>query len=670
MKKMAPFSILLILPFCAVNFCEAQNQHRLDSLQKELITAKEDTNKVKLLIGLSEEAYDYNPDTTMLYAQLALKLSEKLNFMDGRIQGLNCLGNAAHNSFDFPLALSYINQSLKIAAQSSSKKGMMNANISLGNIYDDMGDINQAKECFLKAMKLAEEINEKKYLNLANVGLTSVYGGAGDYENAMVYALKGLKMSEEMNDKEYISTYEYDIATTYQMQKKFDEALKHLFIALKIQEDIGAKRQMIMTYYRIGESDKNLKKYDEAIKYYNLMMNLTVEMKQKKWTAAANDGIGQVLMLEEKYKEAISFFQKEISIAEEIGDKEGMSIGYGNIGWGYQKIKNFDVALRYMNKSLVIAKEMGLKESVIDCYNQLADCYYDSKDYKNAYSYLTLYHDSNDSLRNKEVIDKTAELEAKYNNEKKENQIELLNKDKGIQNAEIKKQKLIKNFFIGGAAVLVLLSILFYNYYRTKQLLKLQTLRNNIASDLHDDVGSTLSSISIFSELAKQQTKEVIPMLESIGDSSRKMLESMADIVWTINPENDNFEKIILRMRSFAYELLGAKKIDFEFSADDLVSKLKLPMDVRKNLYLIFKEATNNMVKYADANRAFFSISGTKNNLAMLIRDNGKGFDINKSSQGNGLKNMKKRAQEIGGQLIIESGAGIGTTIQFLFKTA
>jgi len=200
--------------------------------------------------------------------------------------------------------------------------------------------------------------------------------------------------------------------------------------------------------------------------------------------------------------------------------------------------------------------------------------------------------------------------------------------------------------------------------------LKLQTLRNRIASDLHDDVGSTLSSIAIFSELAKQQSKEVVPMLESIGDSSRKMLESMADIVWTINPENDNFEKIILRMRSFAYELLGAKKIDFEFNADDSVAKMKLPMDVRKNLYLIFKEAINNMVKYAGADRAFFSISGTKNNLTMLIRDNGKGFDVNKSSEGNGLKNMKKRAQEIGAKLLIESGAGIGTTIQFLLKVA
>jgi signal transduction histidine kinase len=261
-------------------------------------------------------------------------------------------------------------------------------------------------------------------------------------------------------------------------------------------------------------------------------------------------------------------------------------------------------------------------------------------------------------------------MKAKYETSKKDDEIILLTKEKQIQHAEIGRQKLLKNCFIAGLGALLIVSILFYKNHRTRQLLKLQTLRNRIASDLHDDVGSTLSSISIFSELAKEQSKEVIPALETIGENSRKMLESMADIVWTINPENDNFEKIISRMRSFAYELLGAKQIDFEFTADEAVGRLKLPMEVRKNLYLIFKEAITNMVKYAGAKKAYFAINATKNNLTMLIRDNGKGFDVNHPVEGNGLKNMKKRAEEIGAKLLIESEAGLGTTIQFLLGTS
>jgi two-component system sensor histidine kinase UhpB len=229
---------------------------------------------------------------------------------------------------------------------------------------------------------------------------------------------------------------------------------------------------------------------------------------------------------------------------------------------------------------------------------------------------------------------------------------------------EISKQREMKNFMIGGILLLAFLSLFIYHYYITRQKLKLQILRNKIASDLHDDVGSTLSSISIFSQMARQQSKDVIPLLDSIGENSRKMLDAMADIVWTINPENDQFEKIILRMRSFAYELLGAKNIEFEFIAEEELATLKLPMDVRKNLYLIFKEAINNLAKYAEADKAVFAIKEEKNILSLMILDNGKGFDIHRSTEGNGIKNMKKRAEEIGGRLSINSEPGHGTTIQ------
>jgi signal transduction histidine kinase len=164
--------------------------------------------------------------------------------------------------------------------------------------------------------------------------------------------------------------------------------------------------------------------------------------------------------------------------------------------------------------------------------------------------------------------------------------------------------------------------------------------------------------------MAKQQSKEIIPLLDTIGESSTKMLDAMADIVWTINPENDQFEKILLRMRNFAYALLGAKNIDYEFDANEEIHNLKLSMEVRRNLYLIFKEATNNLAKYSEASQAMFSITGNKDQLTMLIRDNGKGFDMEKQTEGNGLKNMRKRAVEIGAQLLIEAFPGKGTQIQ------
>ena len=117
-------------------------------------------------------------------------------------------------------------------------------------------------------------------------------------------------------------------------------------------------------------------------------------------------------------------------------------------------------------------------------------------------------------------------------------------------------------------------------------------------------------------------------------------------------------------MRSFAYELLGAKKIEFRFVADSSVANMKLSMEARRNLYLIFKEATNNLVKYSEASKAMFSIKGEQGKLVMMITDNGKGFDSNKETEGNGLKNMRKRASEMGAVLLIDSIPGNGTTIK------
>jgi signal transduction histidine kinase len=202
-----------------------------------------------------------------------------------------------------------------------------------------------------------------------------------------------------------------------------------------------------------------------------------------------------------------------------------------------------------------------------------------------------------------------------------------------------------------------------------QQVRKLQTIRNNIASDLHDDIGSTLNSISIYSEVARQQAGKEIHALDLIGLNSRKIIESMSDIVWTINPENDPFEKIIIRMRSFAYQLLKAKKVEYTFEVDEKLNSIALPMQVRKNFYLVFKEAITNVVKYSEASRVSIDLFEKNKTIMLRIRDNGKGIPVNAQTLGNGLMNMTRRAKEIGGELNIISANDGGTEIELMLKT-
>jgi len=216
-------------------------------------------------------------------------------------------------------------------------------------------------------------------------------------------------------------------------------------------------------------------------------------------------------------------------------------------------------------------------------------------------------------------------------------------------------------------------SILYAIYYnRMQKLQDTLRIRNKIASDLHDDLGATLSSISIMSELVNLQVKDQSPqasaLLDKIGNSSREMIELVNDMVWAINPRNDSFENIIKRMRTFASEILAAKDIAFHFDFDKNLIQSKLKMDMRRNFYLIFKEAVNNIAKYSGAANAFVMIWNRDTNLKMTIRDDGNGFEMNTVKTGNGLCNMKQRAAVMKAHFNLESIPGKGTTIELEFK--
>ncbi|SIT02501.1 ligand-binding sensor domain-containing protein [Belliella pelovolcani] len=219
--------------------------------------------------------------------------------------------------------------------------------------------------------------------------------------------------------------------------------------------------------------------------------------------------------------------------------------------------------------------------------------------------------------------------------------------------------------------LLVILSIigtllLIYRLHLNR-ILAVVKVRNRVARDLHDDMGSTLSTINILSAMAKTKlgndpvkTSEYI---SKISDNSQRMLEAMDDIVWSIKPQNDSMEKVISRMREFAFNGMDAKEIDVRFEIEESVYQIKLPMDYRRDLFLIFKEAVNNLIKYSDCRRAFIHFYVQKNVLIMKIRDYGKGFDLQNDDSGNGLNNMQKRAETMGGKLQIKSKIGEGTEV-------
>lgn len=206
--------------------------------------------------------------------------------------------------------------------------------------------------------------------------------------------------------------------------------------------------------------------------------------------------------------------------------------------------------------------------------------------------------------------------------------------------------------------------------YRINQLLHLQQIRNRISADLHDELGSSLSSISIIGAMAQNNLPgqhPSKPLLERMVEEIQQISGSLDDIVWNISPKNDALSSLIARITRYASELFEAKQITFRFTMPEHIEQIRLSMEQRRNFYLIFKESVNNLAKYSCCTEAYISISIEQKNLLLTISDNGKGFDPDAASDRNGIHNLRARAEKLKGMIDIRSSPGKGTVIVLKF---
>jgi len=205
---------------------------------------------------------------------------------------------------------------------------------------------------------------------------------------------------------------------------------------------------------------------------------------------------------------------------------------------------------------------------------------------------------------------------------------------------------------------------------RVRHLLAYEQLRTRIAADLHDDIGAGLTEISIISRILEQKLPEeprtlVENELRQMGDASRGLIRSMSDIVWLIHPQRDSLRDLVTRLADSRQNLLRGTETDFRVEGLDSLAEVRLDMEQRQHLYLLFKEAVNNAIKYSGCRKLLLSVAVKGGRITMSLRDDGAGFDTTAASGGNGLRNMLERAAKIGGDLEITSAPGEGCLISF-----
>lgn len=635
--------------------------------------------------------YQSNYDEALAAYSAELKIQDSLDNQKAIANNLTNTAAIYLAQSNYPEALNYLLRCRETSEAIGYDEGIASSYNGIGIIYDFQGNFPKAVESYLAAMKIQEKTGHQAGHALTQTNLAIIYRSMGEIEKAMALFLASLEIFRAQNDTRNMALCYYHIGLTHKDYNQYPEARKYLKDALDMYLEIGDQSGASVCYSSLGIMYHTEQNWPEALDQYKLALAISKEIGDQEAISNHYLNIGKIYIETKRYEEARQYLMDGTSLAKELGATIRVIDGYEHLAMLDSILGAWEDAYRhhqlyvYYNdsiyneentKKLVQAQmqyEFGKREDSLRLQQALTDKNLIQQTLLAQQRHQSLLIKDNELLLTLKENDLQAlEIEKKQSDYlaqkaetiRKQDQLALMSKEAALQLSETQKQKQLKNYFIGSLLLFGLLSFFVYNNYITRQKLKLQTLRNKIASDLHDDVGSTLSSISIFSAIARQRSGVTDPMLTNIEESSKKMLEAMGDIVWAIKPENDNFERVVLRMRSFAYQLLGAMKLDFEFDVDEHITKVNVPMDVRKNVYLIFKEATNNLAKYAQASKAQFSIRQVNDHLTLLVRDNGKGFDVNEANEGNGLRNMRQRAREIGGHLDIDSQPGEGTSIK------
>jgi len=599
---------------------------KTDSLIGILQHAQEDTNKVHLYWKTGASIIYQDPQKAIPYFKQGTILATRLGFVAGMEKCLNATSLAFSVNAKYDSALIYINYAIPHAIKAGNIRRLALAYLNRADVYTNLNDFPAAlKDCDM-AILYAEKAKNNDALGRIYSIMNSIYSGLKQYPEAFA---------------------------------AIDKSDRYFNLS-------GSRQMVAMNYSERGELLVKLGEPAKALHYFKDAIAIADSLEDVENLAAYYNGISEVYFNLKNYAEATSAANMSLQYAKQTGNTRQEAGIYESLSNIESAKNNFPKAIEYGIKAFTMLREEKDLEREMLSATSLADVFSKAGDNKHAFYYLKISRKLNDSLVKQQFTIETANLQTIFAVKQKDKEIELLNKDKELQQQKLQKQRLL----MLGVLLLIVLGLtgawLLFNRNKLRSRMKELELRNQIAADLHDEVGSSLSSINILSQMVSDKSEAGSPhksMLAKMSSNARETVDKMSDIVWMIKPGENEGESLKQRMERFLYEMGSAADLQTSLEAEGL-ELVKLSMHQRKNIYLVFKEAVNNAVKYSATEKIYVSVNIENGNLNLIVKDEGTGFDIEKTKNGNGLGNMKNRAKEIDGSLVLTSEINSGTTVQ------
>lgn len=528
--------------------CFSQDD-KTDSLKNVLKTLPDDTNKVNTLILLSRGYLDSSPKESDRYGYEAKELAEKINFQVGLGYALKNIGLNFYRQGKYIEALGLWEQSLHVFEKAEFKTGEANLLQNLGVIYFAQADDEKALEYYLRALKVGEEIGDMKRMAECQANIGAIYGKkSAKYDQALEYDAKALELNIKLDDQENIGTITSNMGEIYLL--KGDDSTALIFF----ERSVNA--------YKIAESG-------------NMPYSL--------------NNLGRLYKKRKEYKRAIEYHKEAFDLAKKLESKVDMTQSLLRLADVYKDKGDINLAIQTYEQAKELAIGISANTELKDIYEGLSISYSENKDFNKAFKYQILLGNIKDVIYNIETDRKLGTLGFNYEIEKKQGQINLLNKDRDLQEANLQRQKVVKNVFIGGFTVVLLFAGVFLTQRNriTKEKKRSDELLLNI---LPEETAEELKATG----KAKTKSFDMVTVMftdfKNFTQASEKL--TAEELVNEINHCYSEFDKIItshgiekIKTIGDAYMCAGGLPVSNQTHPVDVIKAgLEMQQFIRKNM--------------------------------------------------------------------------------------
>jgi len=671
----------LLLCFHSLQAQKGRDNYRqsktLPTIQdNNLEQVKDDTLTVLALIERVQaqaKKHSYaNLDTVLQLKHQALAIAKNINYVRGITKIYEALVWTYYCKGQNDSAIYYLKVLEKQASLNCDIRHLRIYNQNLGMNYQAALKFDSAIVAFQNSIQYAKEQNDTIQIQGGNSSLAQVYYIKGDFLSAAKYCFENEGLTIIRKDT-YGLIWNYGLlGSIFSDMNLMNKEINLVHKALHMVRNSKDSSLLFLAYLNASNGYLNQHQYDSVF-YYG--RKLEIIARKRSIFPFTWWNIGQAFLGANNIDSAeyyfVSYLKEFQSNNVEVDPNLYLSLGQCAVKKG-----NYPQALKYYRlvENNIENKAISTRR---DLYRSLYEYYDTLKLSQPALLYFKKYKTIEDSLISNQITFNIGTTEMENAAEKMESEIQILTLDNELQIARTSRQRQQKHLLFGGTAFLFLLGILgFIRFKKQKDFKNKQALLNErlrISRELHDEVGATLSGIAMYSHVAREQVKNVQSIdadhsLSIMQKSAGEMVSKLSDIVWLINPEQDTISELFDRLEEYARQMAPLRNMQVQMDLPIGLSSIHLPLEARRNIYLFCKEAINNAVKYSNGRSLELLVKDEGNKLRFSVIDDGMGFDEMTVRRGNGLDNMRRRAEEIGALFQFTSSQGRGTRIELQYK--